>query len=210
MLALKKSYELKAASVIKQLLKRNIEGFYCDNKDDAVIKILSFLEEGKKVTWGGSVTLDEIGIKEILETKNYQIIDRDKYSGPERIQKMREAFFSDYYLTSSNALTLDGELVNIDGNGNRVAAISFGPNNVIVIVGMNKIVTNVECAFDKIRNVTVSPNALRLNLNTPCAKTGVCHDCLSEDCICGKILITRYNRNKNRIKVIIVGENLGY
>ncbi|SHJ85176.1 Uncharacterised ACR, YkgG family COG1556 [Dethiosulfatibacter aminovorans DSM 17477] len=209
-MVMKKAYELKAAHLKKEFARRNIESFYCDNKEDAVEKILQLIEDGKSVTWGGATTLNEIGIKEKLEAGNYDVIDRDKYVGPERMQKMRDAFSANYYLTSSNAVTLDGQLVNIDGNGNRVAAISFGPDKVIFVVGINKVVKTLEAAYDRVRNIASPPNALRLNLDTPCGKTGVCHDCLSKDCICGQVLVTRYNKIDDRIKVIIVGENLGY
>jgi hypothetical protein len=146
----------------------------------------------------------------MLTDGNYNVLDRDKFTGVDRVNAMKEGFFADYYLTSSNAVTQDGMLVNIDGSGNRVAAMCFGPSNVIVIVGINKIVHNVECAVDRIRNIASPPNALRLNIKTPCSATGVCSDCLSDDCICSDILITRFNRFPGRIKVIIVGESLGF
>jgi L-lactate utilization protein LutB len=209
-MVMKKAYELKAEHLKKEFAKRNIESFYCSTKEDAVAKITDMIEDGKSVTWGGSTTLAELGIKGELEKGNYNVIDRDKFAGAERMAKMREAFSADYYLTSSNALTLDGQLVNIDGTGNRVAAISFGPDKVIFIVGINKVVKTLDQAYDRIRNVATAPNALRLNLDTPCAKTGVCHDCLSKDCICSQVLVTRYNRIDDRIKVIIVGESLGF
>jgi L-lactate utilization protein LutC len=190
--------------------KRKIEGFYCDTKEEAAEKVLSFIEEEKTVTWGGTTTLSQLGIKEMLADGNYNVLDRDKFTGVDRVNAMKEGFFADYYLTSSNAVTQDGMLVNIDGSGNRVAAMCFGPSNVIVIVGINKIVHNVECAVERIRNIASPPNALRLNIKTPCSATGVCSDCLSDDCICSDILITRFNRFPGRIKVIIVGENLGF
>ncbi|MBV1756588.1 MAG: lactate utilization protein [Dethiosulfatibacter sp.] len=207
---LEKSYELKAQTVIKQFAKRNIEGYYCANKDEALKLMLSFIEEGKSISWGGSESLNELGIKPLLENGNYVLVDRDKFTGEERTQKMKEAFFSDYYLTSSNAVSQDGMLVNIDGNGNRVAAMSFGPKNVIIVVGMNKIVPTVENAVERVRNFATPPNTIRLGYDTPCNKSGVCSDCLVKDCVCGQILITRFNRNPGRIKVIIVGETLGF
>lgn len=209
-MVMKKAYELKAQHLKKEFAKRNIESFYCDTKEEAVSKIVEMIDEGKSVTWGGSTTLNELGVKDVLENGNYTVIDRDKHAGAERVAKMKEAFTADYYLTSSNALTLDGRLVNIDGVGNRVASISYGPDKVIFVVGINKVVKTLDEAYDRIRNIATPPNALRLNLETPCAKTGVCHDCLSKDCICGQVLVTRYNRIDDRIKVIIVGENLGF
>jgi hypothetical protein len=207
---LKKAYRLKAESVIKQMSKRKIEGFYCDSKEEAVQKAMDLMKENCSVTWGGSVTVSDIGIKNRLNEKNLKIIDRDQFKGQDRINAMKEAFHADYYLTSANAITQDGMLVNIDGNGNRVAAMCFGPEYVIVIAGINKITKDVQCAIDRIRNSATAPNAIRLNVNSPCAQTGVCSDCLSDECICGQILVTRYNRFPGRIKVIIVGENLGY
>lgn len=207
---LEKSYEFKAQTVIKQFAKRNIDGYYCTNREETVKLMLSFIEEGKSISWGGSITITELGIKDILENGNYVLIDRDKFSGEERNNKMREAFFSDYYLTSSNAVTQDGMLVNIDGNGNRVASISFGPKQVIVVVGINKLVPSVKYAVERIRNFATPPNAIRLGYDTPCSKIGVCSDCLVKDCVCGQLLITRFNRNPGRIKVIIVGETLGF
>ena len=122
----------------------------------------------------------------------------------------RKAFSTDYYLMSSNAITLDGQLVNIDGTGNRVAALTFGPAHVILVVGMNKVTKTVDEALDRVHNVAAPPNAVRLGSDTPCGKTGVCADCLSPECLCAQVLVTRYSRIPGRIHVILVGESLGY
>ncbi len=207
----KEAYELKASSIIKNFEKRKINGFYCSTKEEALEKALSLIEKNTTVSWGGSSTISEIGLLDAVKKGDYKVIDRDTASNSdERWDLMRKSFFADSYITSSNALTLDGELVNIDGNGNRVAAMSFGPKKVIIIVGMNKVVRDLDCAVKRVQNQAAPPNVKRLNLNTSCSKTGYCMDCYTDDCVCGQILITRYNRVADRINVIIVGEELGF
>ena len=207
----KEAYELKGKSIIKNFEKRKIKGFYCSTKEEALEKALSLIEKDSTVSWGGSSTIDEIGLLDAVKNGDYKIIDRDTAkNSEERWELMQKSFFADTYITSTNALTLDGELVNIDGNGNRVAAISFGPKKVIIIVGMNKIVRDLDCAVKRVQNQAAPPNVKRLNLHTSCSKTGYCMDCYTDDCICGQILVTRFNRNKDRIKVIIVGDELGF
>lgn len=206
-----KSFENTAQTIIKNLEKRQMEGYYCENAAAAVEKALSFVEADSTVTYGGSETLNESGLKEALRKGSYNLLDRDKAATPE-IKKEIEAktFVADYYFMSTNAITLDGELINVDGSGNRVAALIYGPKNVIIITGMNKIVPNVESGLTRVRNFAAPPNVVRLNKNTPCFTTGKCHDCLSPDCICNQTVITRRSGIKNRIKVILVGEELGY
>lgn len=207
----KKSYELKAQTLINNFSKRNITGYYCENKEDALNKALELLEKDSSISWGGSLTLDQIGLKNKLREMDFELIDREKAKdAKEKNEIMRKGLLSDYFLTSSNAITMNGELINIDGNGNRVAAMIYGPKNVIIIAGMNKIVSSMDVALEKIRHDACQPNAIRLNLKTPCSTTGMCKDCLSNDCICGHIVVTRFSRIPNRIKVILVGENLGY
>ncbi len=206
----KEAYKIQGQTIIKNLEKRLIEGYYCDTGEEAAEKILSLIEDGSSVSWGGSRTLDEIGIKEKLNDRNLTVIDRDKAQNPEeRIKLMKDALHCNYFLTSTNALTIDGELVNIDGNGNRVAAICFGPDNVIVVAGMNKLTANIDSAIDRVRINACVPNAIRFNLKTPCALSGECKDCLSTS-ICGQIVVTRVSKPQNRIKLILVGENLGF
>lgn len=207
---LKESYRVQSKHLLKALEKRNIEGFYCDSGEEAVSLLLSMLKEQSTIAWGGSVTVQSLGIKDLLRQKPYDLYDRDALEGQARMDMMRKAFFADYYLTSTNALTLDGELVNIDGTGNRVAAMCFGPKEVIVLAGMNKVVKNVECALHRIQNIASPPNTIRLNYDTPCQKTGVCHQCFVADCICNSIFITRRSQIKGRLKVILIGENLGF
>lgn len=207
----KEAYKIKAETIINNFKKRKIEGYYCETKNEALDKVLDLLEDGSSISWGGSITLDQIGIKDKLKQMNYTLIDRSTAKNKEEaFEIMRKGMLSDYFLTSSNAITMEGELINIDGNGNRVSSIIFGPKNVIVIAGMNKVISNLDLAIEKIRNDACPPNAIRLNLNTPCRKTGKCHDCFTDDCICSQIVITRTSRVPNRIKVILVGEELGF
>ncbi len=207
----KRFYATLAENIISEMAKRNIEGYYVATKEEATQKALSFLKEGMTISWGGSMTLSEIGLLDALKEKNcYNLLDRSQVSPDEVPDLYRKAFFADTYLMSSNAITLKGELVNIDGTGNRVAALIYGPNQVIIIAGMNKVVTDEIAARERIHNIASPINAIRLNKKTPCALTGTCHNCLSPDCICMQTVITRNSRDQGRIKVILVGENLGY
>ncbi len=208
---LKEGYKVKAATIIKNLEKRFMEGYYVDTKEEAIEKVMSLIKSDDVVGWGGSYTIDELGIKKLLEEKQISVIDRDKAKSPEeRVKLMKQALTSDVFLTSTNAITMDGELVNIDGNGNRVAAFCYGPDSVIVVAGMNKVVTELDMAVRKIRLDATVPNTFRTNSNTPCHATGKCTECTNKDTICGQILITRFCRPQNKIKVILVGENLGF
>lgn len=203
--------ENMANTIIKNMKKKNMEGYYCATSAEAVEKALSLMPEGASITWGGSVTLTECGLMEAIRAKNYDLIDRADAKTPEEAREVYgKQVMADYFLMSSNAITLDGELVNIDGNSNRVACLCCGPKNVIVIAGMNKIVSTVEEGVDRVHNFAAPPNTVRLNKNTPCAQTGRCADCYSPDCICSQIVITRRSSIPNRIKVILVGEELGY
>lgn len=211
MTPMKEFYEKQAATIIKRLEKRNITGYYCPDSASATEKALSLIEDGSTVSWGGSMSLKECGLIEALKNAPVTLWDRADAKTPEEVQAIyRKAFLADYYLMSSNAITLDGQLVNIDGNGNRVAALTFGPAHVILVVGMNKVTKTVEEALDRIHNVAAPPNAVRLNTNTPCGATGVCSDCLSPQCLCSQVLITRYSRTPGRIHVLLVGESLGF
>lgn len=200
-----------ANTIIKNMAKKNIEGYYCATSAEAVEKALSLMPEGASVTWGGSMTLTECGLMDALKTANYELIDRDTAKTPEDSRLMyAKQVMADYYLMSSNAITIDGELVNIDGRANRVSCLCWGPQNVIIIAGMNKVCSDVESAVQRVRNFAAPPNCVRLNRNTPCTQTGKCGDCYSPDCICSQVLITRRSSTPNRIKVILVGKELGY
>lgn len=207
----KQANQLLAKSIIQRLQVRGMEGFYCENKEDVVDMVKQLVPENSSVTWGGSETLKETGVIEELKAGNYDVIDRAQAKTP---QEQRELYgkivTSDYFFTSTNAITLDGELVNIDGTGNRVSCLIYGPQHVIVVTGMNKVSTNVEEAIHRVHNIASPPNTIRLNKNTPCAKNGVCGNCLGDETICCQVVVTRRSRDKDRIKVILVGEELGY
>lgn len=204
-------YENQAKSIIHKLEARKMEGYYCPDKESAKTKVLELIGPNKKVvTYGGSMSLDEVGLKEAVEEAGHDLLRREKYVTPE---EKRECFakqtLADVFMMSTNAITLDGELVNIDGSGNRVACLSFGPNEVIVVAGMNKVVSTVEEGIARSRNFAAPPNTVRLGCDTPCAKIGQCGNCLN-DTICCQIVVTRASRVPGRIKVILVGEELGY
>lgn len=210
---LKEAEKLRAKTIIKGLEKRNMEGVFCETKEDALSKALSYIEEGSSVTWDGSMSIEEIGLMDAVKNGNYKVIDR---SVAKNYEEQREIFskavLADYYLMSSNAITLDGELINIDGTGNRVACLTYGPKNVIMIIGMNKVVNDVEDGIKRVRNFASPPNTLRLGLKTPCSMTGRCGDCYGDTSICSQIVVTRRQSAamRGRIKVILVGESLGY
>ena len=207
----KESYKVKSATIIKNLKKRHMDGYYCETKEEAKELVMSLIKQEDVVSWGGTATIDELGIKETLKEKNIEVIDRDTAKTPEERKKlMKNALTSDVFLASTNAITMDGELVNIDGAGNRLAAYCYGPDSVVVVAGMNKVTRDIESAMKRVRTDACVPNAIRYNLNTPCAVTGICSDCLSNETICSQILITRNCKPESRIKVILVGEVLGF
>ncbi len=207
----KKFYENQAKTIISKLQARRMEGYYCPDQESANNKILELIGEEKKVvTYGGSMTLDEIGIKEDIERAGHELIRRENcVTEEEKAECYAKQIMADSYLMSTNAITLDGELVNIDGAGNRVACLIYGPKEVIVVAGMNKVVTNVEEGIHRVRNIAAPPNTVRLSCDTPCAITGRCGDCLTNT-ICCQTVITRASRIPERIKVVLVGEELGY
>lgn len=203
--------EKQAQAIIAGLNKRNINGYYCKTAEECGEFVLSMIKEGSCVTWGGSESIKQCGIPEKLMTSGkYNVLDRAKYAPEEMKAFYKEAFDADYYLMSTNAITLDGEMMNIDGYGNRVASLIFGPDKVIIVAGMNKVVSTIEEAYGRVRNMASPPNTIRLNKNTPCAKTGKCGNCMAEDCICNQIVVTRRSRDNDRIHVVLVGENLGF
>lgn len=208
---LKESYKVKSDTIIKNLQKRGMEGYYVDTREEAIEKAMSMINQDDVVSWGGSYTVDELGIKKLLEEKQIAVIDRDKAKSPEeRVRLMKQALTADVFLTSTNAITMNGELLNIDGNGNRLAAYCYGPDSVIVIAGMNKVATDIDTAMKRARTEATVPNAFRTNSNTPCRATGKCSECTMPDTLCSQILVTRYCKPHNKIKVILVGENLGF
>ena len=203
--------EKAAGKVIKNLARRNIEAFYCPTAQEAVAKVLEMIPQGSSITWGGSMSIRDIGIPAALaEAGKYEVYDRDK--APDRAAATEiylKAFTCDYYLSSANAITEDGVIVNIDGTGNRVAAITFGPRNVIFIIGMNKLTQDTDSALARARSLAAPVNTARFDIQTPCKLDGVCHNCLSDDCICNYIHYLRHSP-KGKHKVILVGESIGY
>lgn len=208
----KQYYENVAATIIKNLEKRRMNGFYCADKESAIAKVLELMPAGSSVGWGGSMTLKDNGFFDAIADANaYQIIDRDTAKTKEEEKKIySEICAANVFLMSTNAITLDGELVNVDGRGNRVSFLCYGPDKVIVVAGMNKVVTDVEDGIKRVRNMAAPPNCVRLNKKTPCAVTGTCADCFSPDCICAQTVVTRLSFYPGRINVILVGEELGY
>ena len=205
------SYANTAKTILSNLEKRNMKGYYCENAEEARKLIQSLIPVHATVTWGGSETLVETGIMDTLKQGDYILLDRKNAKTPEEARALYgKIVTADYFLTGTNAITVDGELVNIDGNGNRVACLIFGPQHVIVAVGMNKVCANVEDAIRRIHTMACPPNAVRVKASTPCAKTGVCSDCLSPDCICCQTVITRKSRHPGRITVVLIGEDLGF
>lgn len=203
--------EKAAGKVIKNLARRNIEAFYCHTTQEAVEKVLEMIPQGSSITWGGSMSIRDIGIPAALaDAGKYEVYDRDK--APDRAAATEiylKAFTCDYYLSSANAITEDGVIVNIDGTGNRVAAITFGPRNVIFIIGMNKLTQDTDSALARARSLAAPVNTARFDIQTPCKLDGVCHNCLSDDCICNYIHYLRHSP-KGKHKVILVGESIGY
>ncbi|MCI8551136.1 MAG: lactate utilization protein [Lachnospiraceae bacterium] len=204
-------YEKRGETVVKNLQGRGFEACYCKTGEEARKKALEWMKEGASVSWGGSMTIRDIGLTKSVCEGNYKAIDRDQaVTDEEKRKAAMDALTVDYYLTSANGISEDGQLVNVDGNGNRVAAIVFGPQYVIVVAGMNKVVKTAEDAMVRARTVAAPLNQQRFLKSTPCTVTGVCADCKSPDCICNQLLTTRNCKPAGRIKVILVGEELGY
>ena len=197
-----------AAKVIKGLESRQMTGFYAETKEEALAKALELIPEGSSVSMGGGMSVHEIGLADKLKDGNYNFIDRDAYE--DKREAMLLTYDCDFFLSSCNAITEDGVLVNIDGNANRVSAICQGPKHVLFIVGMNEVCDDVDGAMKRARNVAAPINAQRFGLSTPCSSTGSCMNCKSPDTICCQFLITRFSRHKDRISVILVNDNLGF
>lgn len=206
----KKMYDLAGPKTVEALNKRRFEAYYCSTAAEAVEKVLELTPKTDVVSWGGAMTVDELGIKQRMAQEGYILLDRDTAQSPEEKQAiMRQALTCGTFLMSSNAISKDGQLVNIDGNGNRVAAMCFGPRQVVVVAGMNKVLGTLDDAVARARNVAAPANAQRFGIKTPCGLTGQCGDCTSPDCICSKLVITRFCMPERRIKVVLVGEDLG-
>ena len=206
-----KRNRLLGEKIIKGLVSRNMEGYYAETKEAALAKAMEWIPEGSSISWGGSVSVNEIGLKQAVCEGNYKAYNREAAKTPEEKRKIELiAYDCDYFLTSANAITEDGILVNIDGIGNRVSAIANGPRNVLMIIGMNKVVKDVENAVSRARNEAAPVNAQRFGLDTPCSEYGTCFDCKSKDTICCQFLVTRFSKAAGRIKVILVNDDLGF
>ena len=203
-----KRNELLAQKVIKGLQSRNITGWYAASREEALKKALELIPEGSSVTMGGAMSAHEIGLVDAVKNGNYHFIDRDAWE--DKRAAMLAAYNADVFLSSANAITEDGVMVNIDGNANRVSAIAQGPKKVLFIIGMNKVCDDVDGAIKRARAVAAPTNAQRFGLSTPCARTGSCMNCKSPDTICCQILITRFSRHADRMHVILVNDSLGF
>lgn len=207
----KKYYDKRATVLLKNLQGRGFEAYYCADAQEALTKALELIPEGCSVGWGGAMSAEQIGLLDAVRSGSYQAIDRDTAKDPaERVALMKKALLADTFITGANALSLDGQMVNIDGNGNRVGAIVYGPDSVVVIAGMNKVCDTVEDALRRARTVAAPMNKQRFPLATPCEITGSCANCKSESSICNQILITRNSKPAGRIKIVLVGQELGF
>ena len=205
---IEKRNELLAQKIIKGLQSRNMTGYYAKDREEAKRIALSLIPEGSSVTMGGALSAHEVGLVEAVNTGSFRFIDRAAYENPR--EAMLAAYDADWFLSSANAMTEDGVLVNIDGNANRVSAIAQGPRKVVFIVGMNKVTPDLDSAMKRARNVAAPINAVRIGTDTPCTRTGTCMDCKSPDTICCQFLITRFSRHKDRSHVVLCGEDLGF
>ena len=203
-----KRNDMLAEQIIKGLESRNMAGFYAHDKEEALKIALSLIPEGSKVTRGGAMSAEEIGLIDALKKGNYDYREANEFKDQQESKLF--ACTADVFVGGSNAITEDGVLVNIDGRANRVAAYAYGPEKVVLIVGMNKVRRDVDAAMKRARNEAATVNAQRFGLDTPCTRTGKCMDCKSADTICCQFLITRYSRVKDRINVILVNDNLGF
>ena len=204
--------EKKIEKTINNLKKNNISGYYVKDNDELINLIKDIAKEGEVVSVGGSMSLFESKVIELLRSGRYEFLDRYKKDlTQEDIKEIyRKSFFADTYFASANAITEDGKIFNVDGNGNRVAAILYGPDKVVLIVGVNKIVKNIEQAVSRNRAISGPANAKRLNLSTPCVKTGQCMECNSEDRICCEYTVIKRQRNPKRMHVIFINDTLGF
>ena len=209
--ATKRYYENRGRVLVKNLQSRHFDACYCENREAALEKALEWIPKDASIGWGGATSAQQIGLMQALKEGGYPVLDRDACAtAEERIKMMKQCLTADVFLTGANAISLDGQMVNIDGIGNRVAAIVYGPDMVIVVAGMNKVVDTLEDAITRARSIAAPMNNQRFDNQNPCKVTGSCANCKCETCICNQILITRNCRPAGRIKFIIVGEELGF
>ena len=216
-----KVIEKRMEKTAEALRKNNMEVYIAKDCDETVEIVKSLLKKGETISCGGSATLKESGVMELMQSGEYNFLDRSKAETREEVEEVyRKSFFADTYLTSANAVTENGEIYNVDGNSNRVAAIAYGPKSVVFIVGCNKIVPTLDDAVKRIKKISAPCNGIRLNTNTPCEKNGECisvttgadmaKGCFCEGRMCCNYLVSAYQRHKNRFKVILVAQELGY
>ncbi len=206
-----RQYDKLGETLVKKLEQRGYEACYCATREEALAKAKALIPEDHVVSWGGSATMAETGILDYVR-KNRRCIDRDTGTTPEERQElMRKGLLCDTYLMSANAISCQGEIVNIDGNGNRCAAMIFGPRQVILVAGMNKVTRDLPSALARARSTAATINIRRFPAaKTPCQATGICGDCLAPDSICNYVVVTRRCNPTEKIKVILVGEDLGF
>lgn len=210
---------------IKNLKKNNMDAYFCKDENEILTKVKELIKKGDVITNGGSVTLAETGVLELIKSGEYKYLDRDKpgLARAEVEDIYRQAYNADVYFASANAITESGYIYNVDGNSNRVSAILYGPKSVILIVGKNKLVKTIDDAVERVKKVAAPKNAVRLGLDTYCSKTGncvsiqkdcenseICDGCASDTRICCNYVLSGMQRHKNRIKVIIVDKDFGY
>jgi len=212
----------RVETTLKNLKRNRMEAYYVDTKEQACDLVRTLVQPGATVSCGGSVTLKETGVYDIIASGDYNFLDRSACQTPEETDALyRQVFSADVFFTSANAVTENGELYNVDGNSNRVAAIVFGPKSVICICGVNKLVKNIDEAIRRVKTKAAPPNTVRLGIETPCAKTGkcislkqeapdMCAGCHGDGRICCNYVVSAQQRHVNRIKVIIIGEAYGY
>ena len=203
-------FDKRGEIMVKNLTSHGFEAYYCENKEAALAKALELIPEGATIGWGGCMTAGQMGLMDALHQGNYKLLDRDQCKTMEEREALqRQAFSADFFLSGANGLSLDGQMVNIDGTGNRVAPVIYGPANVLIVAGMNKVEDTLEAAMTRARTVAAPMNKQRFPMPTPCEVTGTCGDCKHEGCICNQIVITRHCRPAGRIKFILIGEDLG-
>lgn len=208
---LQAAFNAAAPGIIMNLKKRNMEAFYYEDSHTMVADILTKIPDGSTVTWGGSESVAQCGLMDAIKNGSYTLLDRAAAKTPEEKREFYgKAVMADVFLMSTNAITYGGELINIDGVGNRLACLMHGPKEVFIIVGMNKFVGSIEEGIHRIENIAAPANVQRLGRNTPCYTLGRCAHCFSEESVCSHTVITRRNPHPGRIKVFLVPENLGY
>lgn len=205
-------YDKRGPILVENLRRRHFDAWYYPTKEEALKKALELIPEGVSVAWGGSMTAVDMGLIDAVKAGPYKVLDRDKAATPEeRTAIYKQSLLADVFISSANAMTMDGQMVNIDGNGNRVAALVYGPDSIIIVAGMNKVEDSIEAAVTRARTIAAPMNKLRFGVtDTPCTVNGSCADCKSEGCICNQILVTRHCRPGGRIKFVLIGEDMGF